>query len=183
MSAIAAKRFAAALCIVQALLAGCALLPVPESSYFSDSQRQILERTTRAIDFGYGYDTDVMLNYVFPFAGGDIKTEAREKDFAAAVRDVNEREYLAFYEKLYRLRSLMHYKLEHYRTFKSWTYYTYLNNYLLPPFEKYHELALKQLLDKNPSIEDKLPGIRSRIDREVNLYFMELERERENFYY
>ncbi len=172
-----------ALCIAQALLAGCALLPVPESAYFSGGQRQILERTTRAIDFGYGYDTDIMLNYVYPFNAGEIKIGAREKDFAAAVRDVDEREYLLFYEKIYKLRSLMHYKLENYKSLGEWKYYTYLNNYLMQPFEKYHELTLKQLLGKNPGIEERLPKIRERLDGELSIYFMELERERENFYY
>jgi hypothetical protein len=160
-----------------AFAGGCAAMPVREDTIFTPSEKRILEKSTEALDYGYGYDHDVGLDYIHSYAFSETNMPAREKALAAALRDFETGEILGFYSKLYRLGIMMQYRLKEYEKGKTWKQYTYLKNYLLPPVETFTGHIRKQLLARDPSLERRLPEVHARAEKAVADYFYELEME------
>ena len=153
--------------------------------YLNAGERALFEKTTRVLDYGYGYDAEVELPYVFPYSSQVAAPEKREKAFSEAVKDVSAAELTALYEKVYRLTSATRYRARRYGDTQKWKYYTYLQNYLLPPLERYLELLRKHAIGKDPSYEEILPSRKKRIDAMVSRYYREQEvaEMRKDFYY
>ncbi len=166
-------------------LASCTTMQAGETGFFTPAELSVLDKTTQAMDYGYGYDDEVELNYVFVFSSGEMSPERREKEFASAVKDMSASEMLPFFDRVYRLESMMRYKINKYRLTRKWKYYTYLQNYLLPPMDTYLSLVQKYLLIKAPDLESNLPKRKVRIDKNVAVYFYNLEMEefKKDFYY
>ncbi len=160
-----------------AFAGGCAAMPVRDDSIFTPTQKRILEKTTEALDYGYGYDYEEGLDYIHSYAFSETNMPAREKTLAAALEDFATGEILGFYSKLYRLGIIMQFRIEEYEREKAWKQYTYLKNYLLPPVEVFTGHIRKQLLARDPSLEPRLPEIHSAAEKAVADYFYEKEME------
>ena len=164
---------------------GYALGQVQGDRFFTPGERALFEKTTRVLDYGNGYDPEVELLYVFPYSSQAVAPEKREKAFGEAVKDVSASELTALYEKVYRLTSATRYRARRYGDTQKWKYYTYLQNYLLPPLERYLELLRKHAIGKDPSYEELFPTRKKRIDAMVSRYYREQEMAemRKDFYY
>jgi hypothetical protein len=163
--------------VILLLITGCALAPVREPEFYSNDERQLLEKTCQALDYGYGYDDEVELYYIFPFNTLDqTDMKKKEKGFAEALGGIDPEKLLQMYERIYRLDSMTRYRLFQYKDTEKWKFYTYINNYLYPPLDMYRKLLLKQLQAKNPSVSEELPSIQTRIDDEVVSYYQDIAR-------
>ncbi len=163
--------------VVLLFAGGCALLPVRDDSMFSPAEKKIIEKTTEALDYGYGYDEDVKLDYIHSYAFSETNMPAREKALAAALRDYSPGDIMHFYGKIYRLGKIMRHRVADYEKDKDWKQYTYIKNYLLPPLQTYIGHIRKQLLARDPSIEQKLPALHASIEKAIDAYFYELKME------
>jgi hypothetical protein len=114
-----------------------------------------------------------------------MSPERREKEFMSAVKEISSDDLSAFFDTMYRLNSMTRYKIYRYGKTGKWKYYTYLNNYLLPPLDAFCKLLQKQLTARIPDFEAKLQKRKARIDREVVRYYylLEMEEFRKDFYY
>ena len=53
------------------------------NSFFTEEELYLLERTTQSLDFDYGYDDNLMLEYIFSFSHSKRNFSQKEKDFKA----------------------------------------------------------------------------------------------------
>ena len=156
---------------------GCALLPVRDDSIFSPAQKKLLENTTEALDYGYGFDEEIGLDYIHSHSFSETNLPAREKALAAALKDSGPDDILEFYKKVYRLGAMMRHKMAAYEKERDWKQYTYVKNYMIPPLDAFAGHIQKQLLAMSPSLGPKLPALHVSIEKAVAEYFYELEME------
>jgi hypothetical protein len=162
---------------VMIFAAGCALLPVRDDSIFSPAEKKLLEKTTEALDFGFGYDEEVGLDYIHSHSFSEANIPAREKALAATLKDVDPGDLLRFYGKVYRLGVMMRHRMAGYEKERNWRQYTYIKNYLIPPLDSFTGHIRKQLLAGNVATESRLAALHASIEKAVADYFYELEME------
>jgi len=138
-----------------------------KSDFYSKSDIDILEKTTASIDFNYGYDPVVSLNYVFAFAHGEKNLKGNEAKFNGVLNGIDTTSLIQFYEKMYKLKSMTVYKMEDYEWTKDWKNYTYVNKYLLPGFDLFFTLLENQVFLRDKSYRDKVAKIKKEIDDNV----------------
>ncbi len=156
---------------------GCAFLPVRDDSIFSPAQKKLLEKTTEALDYGYGFDEEIGLDYIHSHSFSETNVPAREKALAAALKDSGPDDILEFYKKVYRLGAMMRHKMAEYEKERDWKQYTYVKNYMIPPLDAFAGHIRKQLRPTTPSMGPKLPALHVSIEKAVAEYFYELEME------
>jgi hypothetical protein len=120
-----------------------------KSTYFTEQETALLEKTTRAIDFDYGYDQGTGLDYVFPVSRGYTDFKEDDRELSRALETVDGKVLIAYYEKIYRLKMLTDMKMEKFREDGNWQSYTFLEKYLRPPLEHYTETLEKQAVRKD----------------------------------
>ena len=163
--------------LLVAFAGGCSIAPVRDESIFTPSEKRILERATEALDYGYGYEREIGIDYIISYSFSETNMPAREKALAAALKDQDVSEIIGFYSKIYRLGVTMRYRIEAFEKDKDWKQYTYLKNYLVPPLEAFTAHIRKQLLARDPSVAERLPAIHAKAEKAVADYFYELEME------
>ncbi len=162
--------------ILPFMLMQCSLwynLTKKESKYYSPDELALLQETTSVSGFGYGFDPDLDLDYVY-VAGTYSAKELEAK--AKAMRDVlikyDSKRSVAFYEKLFRLKSIIEWNMNYYNKKETWEKYTLIKKYILPDTEKYVEMLEKNILliDRNYSgiIEERKKQIKSNVEKELS---------------
>ncbi|HSV96514.1 MAG TPA: hypothetical protein VLM75_06200 [Spirochaetota bacterium] len=152
-------------------------MPVRDDSIFSPAQKKMLEKTSEALDYGFGFDDEIEIDYIHSHSFSETNMPAREKALAAALQDFSPDDILEFYKKLYRLGAMMRHRMSAYEIERDWKQYTYVKNYLIPPLDTFTGHIRKQLLAKNPLIEPRLPKLHASIEEAVAEYYYELEME------
>ncbi len=141
------------------------------SVYYTESERDLLKKTTAICGQGFGYDPDVDLDYVF--VNNFTRTAAPDRDAALqkVFRNVGRKEAVDFFEKIYALREATVYVMNGYEKREKWTEHTYLKKYLLPPLEEYCGLLEKNLLalyaDYGSSMDYRKREIRLRVRDDI----------------
>ena len=123
------------------------LFSVEKSTYFSVKDAELLEKTTHAIDFDYGYDQVMDLDYVFPVTQGYTSYKDGEKELSRALEGIEPRTVVSFFEKIYRLKKFSELRMEKYSEDGDWKDYTYIQKYLLPPLVHYADVLEKQAVE------------------------------------
>lgn len=142
-------------------------------------QKALLEKTTQALDYGYGYDMNFELGYIYNHSFSKLNREQKEKAFSEIVMKADNGQYISFYLIIYQIKAEMRFRMQKFREDKSWKNYTYLKKYLLPPTEQYLDILEKYLLLKVPGITEKLPGLKKEIEDDIINYYKKLEYENE----
>ncbi len=159
--------------------AGCAMyyhvMPRPKSDYFAPEERVILEKTTRAIDFGAAFDEEILLDYVFSRTPGFDSFKGGEKDLAGAIEGLDGDTLMAYNEKIYRLKLLTAMKMEQYRRDGNWKQYTYISTYLMPALDHYAALVEQQAAKRVRGYRDFLEERKSDIQRSIDLELRRVE--------
>lgn len=177
-------KFSCKLLLAVPLLAlSCASIPVEGNGFFNPDELALLDKTTQAIDYGYGYDADEELNYIFSISMTGMNDTQKEKAFTAVVKDIPSEQFMRFYMKIYRLHAMTRYVLHRHKNEKEWKEYTYVKNYLYPPLDSYFAMIEKNLIAHDPASAHKRPSIKKKIDTSVVLYYRELEKEKERVDY
>ena len=165
-----------AICIACAALltAGCAATKEKGHNPLPDRFHQLLEQTTQALDYGYGYDQKLDLGLVYNYSFSKLNAAQKEKNFADIVMKADNRHYLSFCLHVYGIYAETLYKKDRFRADKNWKYYTYLKKYLLPPLKAYLDLLEKYLLIKDPAAAGKLSSYHKSIKDDIERYYREL---------
>ncbi|TFH43426.1 MAG: hypothetical protein E4G96_01170 [Chrysiogenales bacterium] len=171
-------KIRAAIMVLSCLfMARCAtyyhIMPRPTSDFFSTKERDILGKTTRAIEFDYGFDEDILLDYVFPLSPGFATFKGGERELSRAIEGMDGDTLVAYSEKIYRLKIQTALRMEKYRKDKNWSQYTYISTYPLPPLDHYAGLVEQQALKKVKGYRDEIEERKSEIERGI---IMEMRR-------
>jgi hypothetical protein len=140
-----------------------------ESKYYTEEEKLILEATTAAIDFGYGFDPSLKLDYVYK-AGIFSEKEIADKNkkMLEVLRKIEKEKVVAFYEKMFRLKEIITWKMNNAQKDREWDDYTLISKYILPDTEKYVEMLEKNviLIDQNykKTIEERKGEIKKQVE-------------------
>jgi len=142
-----------------------------ESTYYNDSEKQILEETTAAIDFRYGFDPDIEIDYIYR-AGSfpDKELEGKSKKMLDVLKKYEKQKVIEFYEKIYMLKEIQSVYMANAQKDEEWGDFTLIQKYILPDTEKYVEMLEKNvlLIDENYKkiIEERKGEIRKQVEAE-----------------
>ncbi|HPS58844.1 MAG TPA: hypothetical protein PK514_12130 [Spirochaetota bacterium] len=143
-----------------------------ESRYYTDEEKQILEVTTAAVDFRYGFDQSLELDYVYK-AGtfSEKELDDKNKKMLEVLRKIEKPRVVAFYEKMFRLKEIIAWNMNHALQDKEWGDYTLISKYILPDTEKYVEMLEKNviLIDQNykTTIQERKGEIKKQVELEL----------------
>lgn len=118
-----------------------------ESKYYTPVELNILADTTAAIDFKYGFDPDMKLDYIY-MAGrfSDQEIYSKEKNLKDALLKYKPEEVVGFYEKIYRLTEIQTWYMNDYKADEEWAEATLIEKYILPDTKKFLELLEKNVI-------------------------------------
>ena len=142
----------------------------PQSTFYTEQEKQLLEKTTKSIDFDYGYDQDMDLDYVFPRTQGYTEFKPGDRDLSQALDGVDDNTLIAFSEKIYWLKKFTVIKMDEYGKSGNWKFYTYINKYLLPSIDHYAAMVEKQAVRRDNyqyEIEKRKKSIDNKIRKEM----------------
>jgi len=160
-----------ALLAAMVLAPGCAsfyrLFPGQGSTFYDKSEVELLKLTTKAMDFDYGYDADLELDYVFPLYEGFDTFKPADRELEKALAAVDVRSIITFNEKIYRLKKVTENRMAMYRDAKDWKAYTFLSKYIAPAVEYYAEQIEKQAIKRDPSYRQVLDERKRQVEEDM----------------
>lgn len=144
-----------------------------ESKYYTPDELVMLQETTSAGGFSYGYDPDLDLDYIFVAGTYSAKElEAKSKAMRDVLIKYDNKRVVAFYEKIFRLQSIIEWNMNYYEKKEKWEKYTLIKKYILPDIEKYTEMLEKNILlidkDYRGIIEERKKQIKSNVEKELS---------------
>jgi len=140
-----------------------------ESTYYTEEEKVMLDATTAAIDFRYGFDPGLELDYVYR-AGNfpDRELEGKSKKMLEALKQFDKQKVVAFFEKMFRLKETLSLRMKEAEKDEEWEDYTLLQKYILPDMEKYIEMLEKNVLlidrDYKNTIEERKGAIKKQVE-------------------
>ncbi len=140
---------------------------VPKSTYYTDQERKLLEMTTKSIEFDYGYNADLDLDYVFPVSSGYTEFKAGDRDLSKVLESVDSKTLIAYSEKIYRLKKMTAYRMEYYRSAGQWNNYTLINKYLFPPIDFYSSMVEKQAMKRDRDYMNNIEKRKKSMDKKT----------------
>ncbi|MBP7737363.1 MAG: hypothetical protein KA369_15390 [Spirochaetes bacterium] len=140
---------------------------VPRSNFYTEQEKEILEKTTKSIEFDYGYNPNLDLDYVFPVTKGYTEFKAGDKDLSRALDGVDSTTLIAYSEKVYRLRKMTAMRMEKYRTSGQWDNYTLISKYLMPSLDFYSGMVEKQAMKRDRDYMNNIEKKRKDLDRKT----------------
>lgn len=123
-----------------------------QSSLFSENEKIMVNETTASIDFKYGYDPDLEIDYVFragSFTESEIK--AKSPEMKKVLLKYTSKEIIPFYEKILQMKETQIWKMNYLRNGKKWVNSTYLEKYILPEMEQYFIILENNVLQIDPA--------------------------------
>ncbi len=150
--------------ILVAAVTGCSALAKKESDFFNGKEIKMLDATTSAIGYNYGYDSEPDLDYVFSFTYSEKGVKNKPAKLKGALDTYDNRSLVRFYEKVYILKFKTIKVRGKYRENKRWKEYTHVNKYLLPTLEKYIQLLEGQVLVKVPEYRSRIASRKKEIE-------------------
>jgi hypothetical protein len=118
-----------------------------DSKYYSPAEMIILADTTSAIDFKYGFEPDLELDYIY-MAGSFSASElaSKEKKLKDTLLKYKTEEVVLFYEKIYRLTEILIWHMNDFKEEEEWAEATLIEKYLLPDTKKFLEMLEKNVI-------------------------------------
>jgi len=170
--------------ILPLLLFGCQSsiwiwLTKKESKLYTENEKIILIDTTTAVNYGYGFDPDLFLDYLF-ISGSftDKEITAKSPEMKKAMTKYSSDEVISFYEKTVQLKESLIWKIDNLTKNKKWIDVIYIQKEFLPDAELFLSILEKNVIQMNPqyalNIED-----RKSIIKKNTIYYLNLEYENE----
>ena len=167
--------------ILPLLLFGCQSsiwiwLTKKESKLYTEKEKIILIDTTTAVNYGYGFDPDLFIDYLF-IAGmfTDKEITAKSPEMRKTMTKYSSDEIISFYEKIVRLKETLIWKIDNLTKNKNWINVTYIQNELLPEAELFLSILEKNVIQMNPqyavNIEDRKSVIKKNTVYSLNLEY------------
>lgn len=152
-------------------LTGCQTLDLLTKKYstlYSEKEKIILEETTASIDYKFGYDPDLDVDYVYKagkFSDKDIN--AKLPEMKKVLNKYPKEETIIFYEKIILLKETQVWKMNRFRDEKKWTNYTYIQKHLLPETEQYLGLLEKNIVQIDPQYKETIEEKKEEIKKQA----------------
>src|SRR5271157_5325619 len=90
------------------LLLRCAtyynLLGESKSDYLTNKDIEVVDKTAKSADFGYGFAEDVDLDYLFPLYQGFTEFKPADKELSKTIDGMDAGTLIYYSEKIYRLK-------------------------------------------------------------------------------
>jgi len=158
-----------------------------ESKLYTEKERIILIDTTSAINYGYGYDPDLYVDYLF-IAGDftDKEITAKSPEMKKAIVKYNPDEIISFYEKTVQLKETLIWKIDNLTKEgkktknRQWINATYVEKVLLPGSELFLSILEKNVIQMNPSYGLDIENRKSAIKKNT-FYRLDQQYEDEKF--
>lgn len=149
------------------LVISTALFAIEQSNYFNDDEIDMLNMTTILMGCGYGYNSEMDINYVF------IKQEQNQKSdpFNEIFKKYEKEKLYKFYYKISQIYELNHVLLNKSEKEKNWKYYNVLKSELIPGIDLYYSLLSDNIKSKYPDIYEDIQKQKSNIHKDAVLYF------------
>ncbi len=134
-----------------------------ESKLYTDSELIMLDEVTASIDFKYGFEPDLELDYVFK-AGKftDKEIEAKAPEMKKVLVKYKPEEIIAFYGKIVQLKNVQTSEMNYHRQKKNWENATYIEKYILPESEMFLDILEKNMIQINSSYGDEIKKIKEK---------------------
>jgi len=172
--------------ILPLLLFGCQSsiwiwLTKKESKLYTENEKIILIDTTTAINYGYGFDPDLLIDYLF-VAGKftDKEITAKSPEMKKTMGKYSSDEIISFYEKTVRLKESLIWKIDNLTKNKKWINVTYIQKELLPDAELFLSILEKNVIQMNPQYAANIED-RKNIIKKNTIYSLNLEYENEQY--
>ena len=139
-----------------------------DSKLFSESEKLILADTTSAVNFQYGYDPDLEMDYIYKagiFTEKDIT--AKSPEMKKALLKYKTGEITSFFEKIVQLKETQVWKMNLYRKQQEWTDATYIQKYILPDTELYIDILEKNVLQVDAGYSGEIQKRKDEIKKAV----------------
>ncbi len=133
-----------------------------ESKLYTDSELIMLDEVTASIDFRYGFEPDLKLDYVFKagkFTDKEIQSKAPE--MRKVLARYKSEEIISFYVKIVQMRDTQVSEMNEYRDDEEWNDATYIEKYILPEAEMFLDILEKNMIQINSSYGDEIKKIKT----------------------
>lgn len=139
----------------------------PKSTFYTEEEKKLLEKTVKSIEFDSGYDPILDLDYVYPLTPGFTGFKAGDRELSKALEDSDNQTLIGYSEKIYRLKTITEFKMEKYKSNGDWKNYTFINKYLLPPLDHYSAVVEKQALKRDRKYQNEIDSRKNSIEKKV----------------
>lgn len=139
-----------------------------ESKLFSETEKIMVDETASSVDFKYGYDPDLEIDYVFKagtFTESEIKSKSPE--MKKVLLKYDSKEIISFYEKVYQMKEIQTWKMNYLRNRKNWVNSTFLQKYMLPEMELYYVILENNIMQIDPAYSGNIEKRKAELKRLV----------------
>jgi hypothetical protein len=139
-----------------------------DTRLFNESQIAVLKDTTAAIDYKYGFDPDLEIDYVFK-AGTipDREITAKSPQMKKILQENYLKDAVTFYEKIFEMKETQIWKMTQLREKKKWTDTTYIQKYILPETELYLDILEKNIIQLDTAYGEKIEKRKSELKKMI----------------
>jgi len=155
------------LVVATLLFLNCSSLSIYKDLYSSDIEKQILDETTKSIDYNYGFDEEFEIVYFYFDSFKAKESVWKNKKFFEVTKKYKLKQLIPFYEKIYKLKVITEYHLNNFKKDEDWKEYLYFRDYLLPPLERYANLLKKVLIRRSWSYKKKIKTRQKELEAEA----------------
>jgi len=151
-----------------------------DSKLYSEVEKIMLHETTLSVDFKYGYDPDLEIDYVYK-AGTftDKEIIAKSQDMKKVLLKYNSKQIISFYEKIFQLKETQIWKMNYFREKKNWVNSTFIQKYTLAEAELFHDILEKNVIQINAEYNEKIVKRKNEIKKFVSIKLLkEIENEK-----
>jgi hypothetical protein len=134
-----------------------------ESKLYTSSELIMLDEITASIDFRYGFEPDLRLDYVFK-AGRftDKEIQAKAPEMKKVLVKYKPEEIISFYGKIVQMKDAQVSAMNEYREDEDWEDATYIEKYILPEAEMFLDILEKNMIQVNSSYSDEIKKIKQK---------------------
>ena len=140
-------RFLLSFCCA-ALFSSCALyyaINRVDSKFFSDDQKNLLDKICAISGYGIGFDEDINLDYFFVKNQNMVNNKSIDKEVSNILKPTGENNSINLFERVLYLHELTLYVMARHKEIENWGGYTYIEKYLLPSLETFEALLQRNI--------------------------------------
>ena len=152
-----------------------------ESKLYTEKEKIILMDTTSAVNYSYGYDPDLLMDYLF-IAGKFTEEEItkRSPEMKKTILKHKPDDIISFYEKIVQLQATQIWKIENLTKNKKWINVTFIQNEFLPETELFLSILEKNVIQTNPQYALNIENRKDAIKKNTRFY-LDIEYENEQY--
>lgn len=179
--------------IIVQVFFSCSQMPVKKNTYYTEREFLMIEKTTGALNMGFGFDARLDTNYFFEAGEGQFvdtapaeikKTKKGIKKapdavditsqetalFAGAISEFSDKEQYYFYMKIYHLYSSHMHLKDYFKRNKMWRNYNLMRMELCPGIEHYMKVVEEYYKSQKPELYQDLVLQKEDIRKEAIMY-------------